>query len=558
MDAAGEALAAHGDGASPRREAEARMFLDSQLPAAARSQPVELVIKVEHPAEERVLEGAIAGGSAAREPVEDYAPPPPPPMPDKAITSRREAEAEIARILATVEAMPLAERETLARDEDDAIAPISELVADLDDAPVDAVYEAVEDEDTGGVPGVADEAAEAVAAELPVEEALAVEPVAETAEDVAPEDDVAATLDDTEDSAAARVAARMVQELDDNDPGEADAEAEAEPAMVADAETLVSGDTLGDLDEAGPAPEAGDALADSLEDAPVAPQPQAALSDALMADFDLSSGMDLGFVLTRSATPAPEPVPAPQPQSYSLDLPEGSTLGYAFTSVITGRFQPREDAPAPAAPELAPEAELTPEPAGEPETGADLAVAEEADAEPATATHEAEAVTEIVERAVAVAGDETPPPHPAETPAESAGAVGEVEAGARAADAAESAAVDVLTDDPLMGDDDDLLSGEDEFSPQDLAADVEPEPEKPVRKGDDGGWGFLASFAAGAVVSGFGLITTWGEWSRMWAERSLSGDAWVFIAGVFLMMVSAWFLGSVWLERLKRNGRDTA
>ena len=63
MDAAGEALAAHGDGTSARREAESRMFLDAMVPAQAARPSVELVIKVEHPREERVLEGAVAGGA---------------------------------------------------------------------------------------------------------------------------------------------------------------------------------------------------------------------------------------------------------------------------------------------------------------------------------------------------------------------------------------------------------------------------------------------------------------------------------------------------------------
>ena len=62
LEAAGEALAAHGDGTSTRREAESTLFLDALQPVPAKSQPVELVIKVEHPNEERVLEGAVSGG----------------------------------------------------------------------------------------------------------------------------------------------------------------------------------------------------------------------------------------------------------------------------------------------------------------------------------------------------------------------------------------------------------------------------------------------------------------------------------------------------------------
>ena len=82
--------------------------------------------------------------------------------------------------------------------------------------------------------------------------------------------------------------------------------------------------------------------------------------------------------------------------------------------------------------------------------------------------------------------------------------------------------------------------------------------EKPVGKSDDGSWGYIASLAAGAVVTAFGAVMTWGDWARMWSERSLTGDAWALIAGVFLMLAAAWSLGSVWLERLKKNRRATA
>lgn len=484
LDAAAEALAAHGDGTSARREAESRAFLDAMVPARAERPSVELVIKVEHPREERVLEGAIAGGRD--EPVEDYAPPPPP-MPDRRISSRAEAEAEIARILATVEAMPLEEREALADDHD--MASVEAAVSDMSDAPVDAAYEAVEED---GAP--AEDLAEAAGD-------AAVEPVIE-----AP----AIGAETVTDTPEALVAARMSEELaeaGDDEPGS------AEPAFALPADT-----TLGFALTAMPGLEATDAD-EAVSEAPAA------------------------------AVPAAEQA-APVPQ-----LPLQVELGYAFTSVMTARFRPNPtdgDVVLPVAqPETEPEAVETA--AEDAESAVEDEVTTPVEAEPAPEV----AITEIVERAVAVAGQDTPPPHASNVPAESHGAVGEVE-GERVEVAeaeTENPHDDLLDgDDPLTRDAD-----EDSFSPRDLAADLPPEvEEKPVGKSDDGSWGYIASLAAGAVVTAFGAVMTWGDWGRMWSERSLTGDAWALIAGVFLMLAAAWSLGSVWLERLKKNRRVPA
>ncbi|GLK50964.1 glycoside hydrolase family protein [Maricaulis virginensis] len=485
LDAAAEALAAHGDGTSARREAESRAFLDAMVPARAERPAVELVIKVEHPREERVLEGAIAGGRD--EPVEDYAPPPPPPMPDRRISSRAEAEAEIARILATVEAMPLEEREALADDHD--MASVEAAVSDMSDAPVEAAYEAVEED---GAP--AEDLAEAAGD-------AAVEPVIE-----AP----AIGAETVTDTPEALVAARMSEELaeaGDDEPGS------AEPAFALPADT-----TLGFALTAMPGLEAIDAD-EAVPEAPAA------------------------------AVPAAEQA-APVPQ-----LPLQVELGYAFTSVMTARFRPNPtdgDVVLPVAqPETEPEAVETA--AEDAESAVEDEVTTPVEAEPAPEV----AITEIVERAVAVAGQDTPPPHASNVPAESHGAVGEVE-GERVEVAeaeTENPHDDLLDgDDPLTRDAD-----EDSFSPRDLAADLPPEvEEKPVGKSDDGSWGYIASLAAGAVVTAFGAVMTWGDWGRMWSERSLTGDAWALIAGVFLMLAAAWSLGSVWLERLKKNRRVPA
>lgn len=491
LDAAAEALAAHGDGTSARREAESRAFLDAMVPARAERPSVELVIKVEHPREERVLEGAIAGGRD--EPVEDYAPPPPPPMPDRRISSRAEAEAEIARILATVEAMPLEEREALADDHD--MASVEAAVSDMSDAPVEAAYEAV-DEDDAPVADLDEDQTEAAGD-------AAVEPVVE---------DLAIGAETVTDTPEALVAARMSEELAEAGGDESEA---AAPAFV-----LPAGTALGFALTAMPGLEAIE-TDEAVPAAPAQAEPAA-----------------------EQATPVPQ-------------LPLQVELGYAFTSVMTARFRPNPAegdvvVPAAAVPHEA-EAEAGEAPAEDATSAIEDEMAASAETEDAPEV----AITEIVERAVAVAGQDTPPPHASNVPAESHGAVGEVE-GERVeeVEAVEEDAHDDLLDgdDPLTRD-----SDEDSFSPRDLAADLPPEVEdKPVGKSDDGSWGYIASLAAGAVVTAFGAVMTWGDWGRMWSERSLTGDAWALIAGVFLMLAAAWSLGSVWLERLKKNRRATA
>ncbi|WP_138514395.1 lysozyme [Maricaulis alexandrii] len=523
LEAAGEALAAHGDGTSARREAESTLFLDALQPVPAKSQPVELVIKVEHPNEERVLEGAVSGGPPPA-PVEDFAPPPPP-MPDRRITSRREAEAEIARILATVEAMPLEEREAMAAE--DAVDSIEAALSERRDDPIEGEYHAVE--------------AEPETPE-PVEEEPAAEQSAEQP-DVEPETE---TEPEPEASVEADVLARVAEAIDAELPAQQEADAPApvaaEPVEATEAEPLPEGTRLG---------------FDYVKNAPVrrrpAPRPV--------------------------ATPDPEPVTEPvedaasEPvQEYVLDLPAGTPLGYAFTAVLPGRFRPQAGAQKPqqnlaragrssvqsaglvpvapqavaplaadtdpSEPDMTPEAEAPVEPVRE--AAPDPVEAEDAHTAP---------VTEIVERAVSVAGDDTPPPHPSDHPAESAGSVGEVMGETRNMSA--KPALTGPDHDPLMEDDDPLL--EEDFSPQDLASDVPPSQEKPLRRPDDGIWGFLSIFVAGCVVAGYGLAVTRGDWGWMLSERNLTIDGWATIGGVFLMLASAWPMVSAIVGRLKGN-----
>ncbi|OLF73189.1 hypothetical protein AWH62_09630 [Maricaulis sp. W15] len=545
--AAGEALAAFGDGTSPRREAESTLFLDALMPAqpgrARKSEPVELVIKIEHPTEERVLEGAIAGADSPPPP-EAYSdlPPPPPPL-DAGQVRRREAEDEIARILAAVQALPPEVRQDLT---DEAMAPVAEAVSDMRDDPVDARFEAVEELEAETGPDASSEAMTAddvaVEAEAPTE---ANTDPGEDRDGVAAHDTHDAPATDPE-SAAERVIARMAEEIGDD---------VADDPSAAEATDTVDASAQGDT-----AAEAEERAAPTSMPAPV-------------AAFDLPDGMGLGFVLTnRQPVAVTEPEvdaqtvaeqadvasqgPAELPERYSLDLPSGTGLGYALTSIMQGSFR------ADAEPETAPVEEVVdtinagtadgtaPEPEATPEPELDAEIA--ADAETETPTVESDA--EVVERPVSLGGDDTPPPHPAETPAEANGAIGEVAGEPVAADQTMHVAQDDdLGDDPMTSGHDPMSDTGDDFSPSDLAADVHTTQDRPGPRSDDGLWTFLAVLIAGGLLAGFGSVLAASEWDYIIAQREMTLNFGMAIAGFFLVIVAGWQLASIWLSKLKQK-----
>ena len=602
--AAAEALAAHGDGASARREAESKLFLEALLPAkpekARKSEPVELVIKIEHPAEERVLEGAIAGGDAPPPP-EAYSdlPPPPPPL-DAGQVRRREAEDEIARILATVQALPPEVRQDLTD-------PVAGAVLDTCDDTIDAAFEAVDEADALEV-----EMVEPVADGLPVAEVPAI------AEDGTTSDAEAQAEPTDPEAAADRVIARMAEEIGeglveaevgDDAHFEAEAardvetgaevsepvvDAPAEPEPVADGaptvETPVAAFDVPELMGL------GFELADSEPVADAAPTVKAPV-----AAFDLPERMGLGFVL---AEPEPEPVadgaptvetpvaafdlpermglgfvlanrqpvesaeaeePADLPEHYSLDLPAGTRLGYALSNVIQGRFfaDAEQDAVMDAPSSIASgsdEAEEAP---------VDAVVAMPEEVEPEAAAPEvnvveapdAEAVDpdmpEVVERAVSLSGDDMPPPHPGENPAEANGAVGEVIGEARDdASATQLATEDDLGDGPMMSGQDPMASAVDDFSPSDLASDVQTADDRPRSLSDDGMWTFLAVLIAGGLLAGFGSVLAASEWDYIMEQREMTLNFGMALAGFFLVIVAGWQLASIWLSKLKQKAAN--
>ncbi|WP_291763485.1 hypothetical protein [Maricaulis sp.] len=526
--AAGEALAAFGDGISSRREAESRLFLDALLPAqpgkARKSEPVELVIKIEHPSEERVLEGAIAGENASPAPAGADLPPPPPPF-DAGLARRREAEDEIARILATVEALPPEVRRELGETE---MAPVADAVSEMRDDPIEASYHAVDD--AADVDDAHDAAPELV-------DEAAQDALSDAADDA--EAEIKSAEETDPEAAADRVIARMAEDI--ADVGGEDGAVVAEEAPTENAR------------------ESHGTASDTPATAP-------------LAAFDLPESMGLGFVLTdnqpvQSSEPEQQAEPVDQavapaiaensqaakavPEHYALDLPAGMGLGYALTSVMQGSFQidPAEIAPEQTVAVDDGSGVAEPDETAEPDEIDDVT---EMEVQPAL-----DAEAEVVERAITVTGDDTPPPHPAETPAEAEGAVGDVEGEPVAGeDTGYVSADDDLGDDPMMADQDPMADAADDFTPRDLAADMHAAEPKPGPRSDDGMWTFLAVLIAGGLLAGIGSVLAASEWDYIMAQREMTLNFGMALAGFFLVIVAGWQLASIWLSKLKQKGSD--
>lgn len=157
-------------------------------------------------------------------------------------------------------------------------------------------------------------------------------------------------------------------------------------------------------------------------------------------------------------------------------------------------------------------------------------------------------VHDVVEHAIAVAGQDSPPPHPSFEAAEASGAVGEV-----GADETLSRAP-VHVEDELV-DTREIAELEDDFSPADLAGEddlytdtrtIEP------HKDRSAGW-FILVLLAGLTLSVYGGLFTYLEWDRVWGARELTSGAWALIAGSFFSVMALWQLLSIWAEKRKEK-----
>ncbi|WP_417470339.1 glycoside hydrolase family protein [Maricaulis sp.] len=544
IEAAAEALAASGEGDPARREAEAAMILAGLAPAkaAAARKPamVDVVIKVEHAADA----GEPAAAAPVRPALPDSIMPPPPPVMTAQHAARREAEREIARILATVGAMP-----------QDTGTPLPDMPE------ADPVIEAAAE--AGPVVDPADETASEPVADDSVAEleeaapdAIA-EPDAETRADMpAPE------ADETGPEVAAEIAAVSP----DADTGPADASAgEVEPEPEAGAEPAAEPGVEAELETGSEA----EAEAEDLSD------------DAVPASAQVIARMSREIAKVQTAVVGRQESVRLSP--VGADAPPGDvSLGYAFTGAMSARFNPEDlvepDAAVEAAmpaPDMADAVEPVdefdaqiedvqavvpdPDPAAdsepvEVETEAEAEAETEADADDAAGT-DIHAAAAIVGRSLAVSGERTPPPHPAETPAPSEGAVGDIagDGGSDESGSDEIAHHDELagTDTPNPADTDD----DETFSPHDLvgSADMFVEPKPASAAGEEDGWGFLATLIAGLVVTAAGVLDVYGDWPRVWVERDPTWGVLAAVAGGFLVITAGWMLSSVLAAKRRRR-----
>jgi len=157
-------------------------------------------------------------------------------------------------------------------------------------------------------------------------------------------------------------------------------------------------------------------------------------------------------------------------------------------------------------------------------------------------------VHDVVEQAIAVAGQDSPPPHPSFEAAEASGAVGEI-----GADETLSRAL-VHIEDELV-DSREVAELDDDFSPADLAGEddlytdtrtIEP------HKDRSAGW-FILVLLAGLTLSVYGGFFTYLEWDRVWGARELTSGAWALIAGSFFSVMALWQLLSIWAEKRKEK-----
>ena len=531
VEAAAEALASYGEGRAERREAESAMLLaalDEARPGSAPARKpalVDLVIKVEHPGEEP---GPADIPLRPRPALPDsLMPPPPPSVLTRQAAARREAESEIARILATVGAMPsdveTPQAETAPEEAapvtEAVIEPIAEAAPEAQAAPqAEAEPESLEDDAlaiAGDSLGEAEAEAEAepepeVASEAEDEPAAQAEdePVAAPA---GPERAAHAAANAA--PVSAQVIARMSQEIA-HVQSAVTGRAESPLPARADDGTLLEGVSLGyvfagtmraglapiNLDDT-PRPAIADEVADEAEDEPILPDVE--------PEADSAADTDAGTDTDSDADVDPAEVEIEDVQA--------------------------------AEPEI--------EAAAEVEDGAEVEAEPVGDLVPAAAA--------IVARTLGGAGNGTPPPHPAEAHAPSEGAVGDI-AGESAQEGTQPddnpiAHIDELAGAPgAVADDSDE---DDPFSPGDLVGTsdmfVDSKPVE-VRK-EEGGWGFAATLIAGLVVTGAGILDIYGDWPRVWVERDPTWGVLAAVAGGFLVVTASWMLWTVLAAKRRRK-----
>ena len=556
--AAGEAIAAYGDGQGVRREAESAHFLAGEPAAPAKrkkTEPptVELLIKIEHPEEE--AEGAdlaaaeLAASHPDEEPAAEIAPPlappptvepaaetpaddalageavgvesvelPPAPLPPEPLAAAAEAALEAepvdvqpeepvvvetsgAVIAETPEPAPVQRRRSsvFGSAMNGGPLPFSPSIRLADPAAAASTSETVEETVAEAAPS-ADEAVSApvVEAEEPmVEEPVAEEPAAEEMIVEEPEAEAAAPADETAPETA-----------DEEAPLEVEiTETESEPASAADVEISA------------PAVNPAAQVIARME----------RQIDGMQAEIE---GVDRGFARAESGDD---------------EARVEGRVGYVFAGEMHARI-PLEDESIEAVAEPA-EAEIEPEVEAEAETPAEAEAApslepaetvmdEVVAEEPAAETPPAAEIVSL--DPVLIAPADATPPHPSETPAFADGAVGE------------TGSVDVFEIEE--SEDEPFADHRGELAPEDLGGDIDPYGSEDLKaeQGDEL-IGFSIAFGIGLIVIAFGGLETWSRLDYYMSEGSIFPGPGAIAGGLFLTIGAGYFTVTELLHKLRRR-----
>lgn len=433
-----------------------------------------------------------------------------PDRPSEAEQAEPVAEAPVVPVEAVIEAEPddivdeVAEAETVETGvaevieesvEEAPAEPQAEMAPEVETAIVEA-READAAEETIAAVEAQVEAAIAETLDEPAEEALE-GPAGEITAEAAPLDAETAQIDDDSD-AAARVIARMTQEMAAT-PARID-EPQAGEARPTD---LPEDTTLGYVLAGGMA-------------ASIAPADDAA------DEVGEAAGAETPAAVEDTAEPVADPVEISSAGDDTASEPESVA---EIETVQAEAEEPAAEAPV------------------------EAAVETEAEAEPAQPRTIAPSV--MLTPIAVPKRDHTPPPHPAEAPAMADGSVGEVEGDP--VDVSERG--DILADDILAHDHDPLEEGE--FSPQDLAgADVYVDERETGTKEYEGlGFGYLLVAALLGMLGAWGIFLVAPNWEFVWENRLLSYEVILAIFGPIFSAVSLFFFVSDFLrKRRMRRG----
>jgi GH24 family phage-related lysozyme (muramidase) len=588
--AAGEAIAAYGDGQGERREAESTHFLAGEpaAPAAPRKKAepptVELLIKIEHPEDE--AEGAelaaaeMAASHPDEEPAAEIAPPlaPPPSIESLAETPADDALAGEAVGVESVELPPAPlPPEPLAAVADGALPepenePDVEAKAESKDEPTGEAEIESASADTEAEPAPAEPKPMTVhrrsavfgagfsGGPLPFSPAIRIadpkdaaalkdKPETPAAEAASQADEATAEAIIEQDETAADPA--IESEAPEAETIEAEAPVDETPAEEAAEEAAPEIDAQDVQDVAADMP-ADTPVEDVVEDAPEAAAPAddpAALViarmerqiDGMQAEIE---GVDRGYARAESGE--------------DETRIEGR-VGYVFAGEMHARLPAEDETPLAAPPEAEieiadqPEAEAEPltaddveDDAPTPEFEAEAEVEpvvepEEADAEDEPSTETPAAEDEALQLdPVLIAPAHAEPPHPAEAPAFANGAVGEAGSG-------QVFEIEEAEDEPFA-------DQRDELAPEDLGGDIDPYSSEDLKseQGDEL-IGFSIAFGIGLIVVAFGGLETWSRLDYYMSEGSIFPGPGAIAGGLFLTIGAGYFTVTELLHKLRRR-----